>query len=176
MENPHPGRPPQLRARLLKTSPRKALSSVSNILASPTKFEPKRGQDQLPPPVVISPSKYRHKLFTEVLSLPCFHAAISNFTVLSFFNLEDFMKNVSSLALHYSFSYHLRKPPGWVPRSNCSRALAAPCLAGSTDVNRLPNARESGTHFILKNEPLKKGDNLWFGSYFSGDGMSCSAI
>jgi len=70
MENPHPGRPPQARARLLKTSPRKALSSVSNILASPSKFEHKRSQNQLPPPVVISPSKYRHKLFAEVLK--CF--------------------------------------------------------------------------------------------------------
>jgi hypothetical protein len=75
MENPHPNRPPQMRARLLKTSPRKALSSVSNILASPTKFEHKRGQDQLPPPVVISPSKYRHKLFTEVTK------SVSNFFI-----------------------------------------------------------------------------------------------
>ena len=58
---------PQLRPRLLKSSPRKALSSVINILASPVKLgESKRGQDQLPSPVVISPSKLRHRMFAEV--------------------------------------------------------------------------------------------------------------
>ncbi len=58
---------PQFKAHLYKASPRKALSSVANILASPTKFgEVKRSQDEMPPPVVISPSKIRHKLFAEV--------------------------------------------------------------------------------------------------------------
>ena len=60
---------PQLRPRLLKSSPRKALGSVINILASPSKLgDSKRGQDQLPPPIVISPNKVRHKIFAEVSS------------------------------------------------------------------------------------------------------------
>ena len=55
-----------LRVRLLKSSPRKALSSVTNLLASPSKSESKRNQDHIPPPVTVSPSKFRHKLFAEV--------------------------------------------------------------------------------------------------------------
>lgn len=75
--------PDQEKARLLKTSPRKALSSVSNLLMSPVKPSTsttdqrrsarltranKRGNDELPPPILVSPSKFRHKLFTEEAS------------------------------------------------------------------------------------------------------------
>jgi F-box protein 5 len=72
----------QERMRLSKTSPRKALTSVSNLLLTPVKTEnrrsprlansptssggsQKRGIDELSKPMIVSPSKFRHRLFTE---------------------------------------------------------------------------------------------------------------
>jgi hypothetical protein len=74
----------QERMRLSKTSPRKALTSVSNLLLTPVKTEnrrsprlansptssggsQKRGIDELSKPMIVSPSKFRHRLFTEVI-------------------------------------------------------------------------------------------------------------
>lgn len=54
----------QQRQKLLKTSPRKAFSCVTNRLASPTsrtRTDAPRDTQQ------ISPGKFRHKLFTEVM-------------------------------------------------------------------------------------------------------------
>lgn len=69
-----------VKARLTKTSPRKALSSVSNLLLSPVKQRPleqRRSPRLASSPnakaatlkksqTIVSPSKFRHKLFTEV--------------------------------------------------------------------------------------------------------------
>lgn len=58
---------PQQKSRLLKTSPRKALGVVTNLLASPSS-EGKRSKEKSPPTNVISPSKLRHRLFAEEAS------------------------------------------------------------------------------------------------------------
>ena len=59
-----------------RLSPRKALSAVSNLLLSPVKRnipEQRRsprllnnaGVNEIPKPVIVSPSKFRHRLFAE---------------------------------------------------------------------------------------------------------------
>ena len=59
-----------------RLSPRKALSAVSNLLLSPVKRnipEQRRsprllnnaGANEIPKPVIVSPSKFRHRLFAE---------------------------------------------------------------------------------------------------------------
>ena len=59
-----------------RLSPRKALSAVSNLLLSPVKRnipEQRRsprllnnaGSNEIPKPVIVSPSKFRHRLFAE---------------------------------------------------------------------------------------------------------------
>jgi len=74
----------QRKARLLKTSPRKALGNVSNLLADEslifeassdgslqsTRLRQRSSSraNPLPPPVLASPSKFRHRLFTDEAS------------------------------------------------------------------------------------------------------------
>lgn len=74
-ENPVEHLENQERIRLSKLSPRKALTAVSNLLLSPVKRVPPEqrrsprlnisGSNEIFKPLIVSPSKFRHRLFAE---------------------------------------------------------------------------------------------------------------